>query len=78
MTELDVAKGIQSSIASLDLDHPHAREACFGLISTLDRSLGRIKQAEWDEAYAREEADLQAMRDIYASSYPLMTVQVPA
>ena len=60
MTELLVAKGIQASIAGLDLDHPHAREACLGLVSSLERSLDRIKAAEWDADEAAIEAEYAA------------------
>ena len=60
MTEVEVAKGIQSSIAGLDLDHPHAREACRGLVSSLESSLWRIVNAEWDA----EEAMFDAQQNI--------------
>ena len=56
MTEVEVAKGIQSSIAGLDLDHPHAREACRGLVSSLESSLWRIVNAEWDAEEAANDA----------------------
>jgi len=51
MTELDIAQGIQSQIAELDLSHPHAREACMGLLSHLERSLGHIKGVEDEECF---------------------------
>ncbi len=58
MCELEVAKGIQASIAGLDLDHPHAREMCLGLISALERSLDRIKAAEDTERWLQVEAEM--------------------
>mgnify|MGYP000859527297 FL=1 len=59
MSELLVAKGIQAAIAGLDLDHPHAREACRGLVSSLESSLWRIVNAEWDaEEAALESGDI--------------------
>lgn len=51
LTELDIAQGIQSQIAELDLSHPHAREACLGLLSRLERSLGHIKGVEDEERF---------------------------
>ena len=48
ITELDVAKGIQFQLADLDLNHPHAREACLGLMSSLERSLDLIRRAAAD------------------------------
>ena len=48
ITQLDVAKGLQFQLADLDLNHPHAREACLGLMSSLERSLDLIRRAEED------------------------------
>jgi len=60
MTELDVAKGIQGHIANIDLDDRMGREAMLGLISAMERSLDRIKAAEWDA----EEAEFDAQQAI--------------
>ena len=61
MTELDVAKGLQFQLAGLDLNHPHARQMCLELVSRLESSLGKIRNAEWDAE--EDEIDRQdAMR----------------
>lgn len=60
MTELLVAKGIQSSLADLDLNDPMARTHCLGLISAMERSLDRIRNAEWDAEEAAIEAEYAA------------------
>ena len=77
MTETLVAKGLQSQIAGLDLDHPHAREACLGLISALERSLDRIKSAEWDAEEAEIEAEWERKQirdraEKCAAAYPVV------
>lgn len=45
MTELDVLKGLQSSICGLDLDHPHAIEMAMALGAQMEASAGRIISA---------------------------------
>ena len=60
MTELLVAKGIQASIAGLDLDHPHARDMCEELASRLEGSLWKIKTDGWDADEAAIEAEYAA------------------
>lgn len=57
MTELLVAQGIQNTISGIDLSDQMGREAMLGLISTLERSLDRIRKAEWDAEDARWEAE---------------------
>ena len=61
MTETLVAIGLQQAIAGLDLTHPHARQMCLELVSRLESSLGKIRNAEWDAE--EDEIDRQdAMR----------------
>ena len=74
ITELDVAKGIQASLGELDLNHPHARETCLGLMSSLERSLDRIRRAEWAAEEAAIDAEWEAAEkakrlDFAPSSY---------
>lgn len=42
MTELDVLKGLQASIAGLDLESPMAVESAMALGASMERSAGRI------------------------------------
>ena len=63
MTELDKLKGIQADIAGLDLTEKLARDMALTLISNMERSLDRIKSAEWEEEdrhMAEEWAKLEA------------------
>jgi hypothetical protein len=64
MTELDVAQSLQSQIAGLELGHPHAREYCLGLISSLERSLDRIKAVEYEMGFqeSMKEMDRSILR----------------
>lgn len=55
MTELDVLKGLQASFGDLDLNDRMAREAAFGYIGAIERSLDRIKAAEDTEEWMERE-----------------------
>ena len=71
MTETLVAIGIQQAIAGLDLSHPHARQMCLELVSRLESSLGKIRNAEWDAEEAEIEAEeaRQALRHVAAEKF---------
>ncbi len=60
MTELDILKGLQASLSGLILDDPMARTHCLGLISAMESSLDRIRNAEWDAEEAAIEAEYAA------------------
>lgn len=78
MTKEELIKSMARGILDLDLTQDHAISKAIELGSAIETVASRVQSERWDKAYAREEADILAMRSIYASSYPLMTVQMPA
>ena len=73
MTETLVAIGIQSSIAGLDLNHPHARQMALELMSQLERSLDTIRRAE-EEAEEAEWDRQHPLRIVAAEPFDFATM----